>query len=118
MTRDEAKELIAEADKSFNSATIAHVLLKLVKYGFTLADCERMLRDLESQTYLVAWNWTVMPKGFRPTNIYGNKCDDAVWICLHGADERDAELLNFGLANQDANLKALKTAGFSTMATN
>lgn len=108
--------LLAGADRSFNAMVIGGALFKLVRYGWSMADCEGMLRELESNTYLVAWHRSKMPGYMKLRNPYGGACEYAVWICLFGRQERDENLRGFDIAGIEENLDHLKKAGFVSAA--
>lgn len=106
------------ADRSFNAVVIGGALHRLARLGWSLAECEGMLRDLQSNTYLVAWHKDKMPPYMQARTVYGSKCDYAVWICLYGSEERDQTIRRFGLSGIEDNLKHLAKAGFVSAAAN
>lgn len=117
LRRHEAKELLATADKTFNAMSIGEACGKCVVDGHSLAECENMLRELGSNTYLVAWPVRFMPPGLNAWSLQEfKKCDHALWVCLHGIEERDARLKEWGNSDAIENLELLETTGFSIMA--
>lgn len=115
MTDNEAFDLLARADKSYNAGTIGIRLAQIVDASrLNLADCELMLREMGSQTHLVAWPKAMMPPEVEARSIKTQEpVGHAVWICLHGRGEAAARFQEWGIADMGENLKHLETAGFS-----
>lgn len=78
-----------------------------------MADCERVFREHDVRVHLAAWPAGKMPRIYVPKNALGKRVDHAVWVCLHGEEERRKNLHAWGI-DPDENLKLLESAGFSS----
>ncbi len=122
LTGDEARTFarreLALSDRSFSMVTLGMTCLGILgATDLTLADCEVALRTLGSKTHLVAWPRRFLPPGVVPRNPSkpgAPVCDHALWICLHGEDERIDRLKDWGIADAAENLRLLADTGFST----
>ena len=109
---------IRAADATFNVGRLSEAFVSLMQRNPTLTflDFETRLRDMSSQTHLVA-----IPRGRRPPGVdvkfltkEGGDAPFFLWICLHGEPERDAELAKFGGTPED-NLANLARCGCLSM---
>lgn len=80
--------------------------------NMTLADCELILRDLGSPTYLVAWPDLFVPAPFACyDSIHKCMAPSCLWVC-HDWDEREERMAAWNIGSAPENMRRLVKCGF------
>ncbi len=115
-TREHSAKSLIDADRTFDAGTISVAIVDIMKIDrkFTFADAEAILREYNSNTYLVA-----VPKLHAPPGLYVLGTDHAprdffMWVCLHGYEEATQKLRAVGVRSFDENIENLRVTGFLT----
>lgn len=107
---------ILEAERSFNAGTISVTLVDIMKNDptFSFADAEMILRNYNTNTYLVAVPTIHVPPGLRVLGLDHDPRDFFLWVCLHGYQEAVEKLCSVGVRSFDDNLQNLRSTGLLT----
>ena len=112
ITEEEIDRRLQEADTN-NVATLSVAMIKMINEQPSLSffDFELRLRELGSLSYLVAVPRQFLPFGLNAVDhLDFTEAKFYLWVCLHGEEERDLLLKEYGLTAAD-NLTALTRCG-------
>lgn len=104
---------ILEAEESFNSGTISQAIIDAMRVdpSFGFADAEMILRENDTNTYLVAVPTRFAPPDLMVKTLSHEPRDYFLWVCLHGCQEAREKLASIGTATAEDNLQNLRHAG-------
>ena len=105
---------LREADATRNLGYLSQTLVDMMRAdpAVTFAVAEKRLREIGSNTYLVA-----LPTRFAAAQlevrhpVTGDAADHFLWVCMHGIDEAIQTYRTHGIPSTNANLEALSTCG-------
>jgi hypothetical protein len=110
--RDEIDRILAEADAVLSVVPLSKAMVGLMQQDPSLSfqEFERRLRRMHSRKYLVA-----NPNRPRGVGLIDPRTSQpapySVWICLHGRDEFNRQIANFGHASYEDNFAKLAVTG-------
>lgn len=121
--REEVAELLHKADfttlNGRRSAIVigfAHVRVLQAGLGLSMADIERIYREFESRTYLLAIPSASLPPNLKAVFLPSHEpAEFYVWIGVNGAAEAQEHLRYFGVEDEQKNLGNLGKAGILEM---
>lgn len=115
-SRDRRERAIIEAERSFNAGTISITLVDIMKNDptFSFAEAELILRNYNTNTYLVAVPTIHAPPGLRVLGLDHDPREFFLWVCLHGYHEAVEKLCSVGVRSFDDNLQNLRATGLLT----
>ncbi len=117
LKRSHHETAILEAEKSFNTIVISTAIIDAMRVDptFCLAQAETILRDNDTNTYLVAVPTQFAPPDLTVKSLSQEPRDYFLWVCLHGCEEAREKLASIGTATADDNLQNLRYAGLLTV---
>lgn len=113
-TREHSAQSLLDADSTFNAGTISVAIVDIMKIDrkFTFADAEAILREYNSNTYLVAVPKIHTPPGLYVLGLDHGPRDFFMWVCLHGYEEAVQKLLAVGVRSFEENIQNLRVTGY------
>ena len=104
---------LKEADTSLDAMVISQVIMDVMREdsGITFATIEKRLREIGSNTYLLASPIEFRMDGTTCVNpITGEKTEHFLWVCLHGIKESVSTMRDFNIPSAEVNLKWLQSS--------
>lgn len=115
-TREHSAKSLIDADATFDAGTISVAIIDIMKIDrkFTFADAEMILREYNSNTYLIAVPKIHTPPGLHVFGLDHGPRDFFMWVCLHGYEEAVQKLHAVGVRSFEDNIENLRETGFLT----
>lgn len=109
---------LREADKAWNSMVMCQVLVDIQHEdrSLTFATAEKRLRELGSNTYLIANPAKNAPPGIAVRyHLTGELTTHSLWVCLHGKEEAVETMRQFDIPTAEQNMIWLRDCGVLMM---
>lgn len=92
--REQCMEVLAEADSMWTVEAVTMAMIVIMRHHpeLTFADMDEMLRELHSETHLLAVPTSVGPPGYPARHPVTRELRDyALWVCFHGRSELERQ---------------------------